>query len=80
MWAFGPHSSVGYIGFSEWEGFEPSVPVTQYNSLANYRIRPLCHHSRDSVCGEEGILPAADLAHPCASEEVGFEPTRPVKV
>lgn len=30
---------------AEWEGFEPSVPVTQYNSLANYRIRPLCHHS-----------------------------------
>jgi hypothetical protein len=45
MWANGPHSSVGYTGAAEWEGFEPSVPVTQYNSLANYRIRPLCHHS-----------------------------------
>ena len=42
---------------SEQEGFEPSVPVTQYNSLANYRIRPLCHRSSSEEVGFEPTRP-----------------------
>ncbi len=30
---------------AESEGFEPSVPVTQYGSLANYWFQPLTHDS-----------------------------------
>lgn len=34
---------------AEGKGFEPSIPVTQYNDLANHRLQPLGHPSAREV-------------------------------
>jgi hypothetical protein len=34
---------------AETEGFEPSIPVSQYNGLANHRLQPLGHVSIPAV-------------------------------
>ena len=37
---------------AEGKGFEPSIPVSQYNGLANRRLQPLGHPSFVIPCGE----------------------------
>ena len=36
---------------AEGKGFEPSIPVSQYNGLANRRLQPLGHPSAGAACG-----------------------------
>ncbi len=42
---------VGTSPLAESEGFEPSVPVTQYGSLANCWFQPLTHDSATRQTG-----------------------------
>ena len=39
------------LQMAEWGGFEPPVPVSQYNGLASHRLQPLGHHSTKGVGG-----------------------------
>ena len=52
---------------AEREGFEPSVPVTQYARLAIWCLRPLGHlsASKNSDCSTSIARAQADSSSPC---------------
>ena len=58
---------------AEGEGFEPSIPVSQYNDLANRRLQPLGHPSATSGGFPRRMRRALLAAHgpPCQRRVIG---------
>jgi hypothetical protein len=55
--------SGGAGDLAEARGFEPPVPVSEYNDLANRRLKPLGHASVGESYKQGGIRDQAQLGH-----------------
>lgn len=89
MWAKSSFSSVGsravqsLCGVGGIRTLGTGYPVQQFSKLSHSTTLPPLHTLgallRLRSATRRPSMAVADLRHPCLSEEVGFEPTRPVK-